>query len=343
MLSIKRVRDVPRPANGEYFVALMVGAPPELAAKYRQLLASVGVLLRHTWNEAHDLGCDVPHDVDLILIVPGPPWRAPYRREFMYRELALGRFVIDAKHRDDVIFALRSNGRVGPPVSLPWNESGGISIVPSAPVEAPLAPIVPILPILPTPPEPPEPLPLAAITQPRPPEPEETPTPMSDALLSDSESARLKEAGLMLKQHRANLGMSAGDVGIEIGKSSGYVYKLEVGALRMSDDACDRLEKLFNLKTGSLPRLSIGTANARPDKKAPTTVAPRKSTTKSAPVKVSINREQLISTLMRLQSELEEVGVEEFSITANHGEYSIVMSGDAFSVTRNDAFSATRK
>lgn len=353
MLSANRIRNVPRPANGEYFVALIIGnSTPDLVNAYRRLLAAEGVLLRHSWPASHRLDQAVPGDVEVILMVPVLPWQGAAFRTFGKREIKLGRFVIDARHHDEVVRTLRAHGYVATPHKLDWPESGGVRIVPpTVPTVTPIAPL-PLPPVLipvPADPDPdPDPIPLAASTT-RPPEPEESPSQMANSNINESEKKILLPAGQMLREQRHHNKWSTKDVGKKIGKSSSYVSNVEGALLRVSSEAADRLEALYGLHSGSLPRLGKSggpkgfQVKNEPVVRTPSRPAPspkrgrppgRPPGRPSTALASTVDREQLVTALMRIHAELAAIGLTNLSIKATHGDYEIDVSTDSFTVRK---------
>jgi len=167
---------------------------------------------------------------------------------------------------------------------------------------------------------------------------------MSTTIIPDKDRRVLIPAGELLRAKRQALGLSSAAVGKKIGKSSGYVSNVETAVLRMSDEAADRLEELYELETNSLPRLGLkpGRRIARKGSTVKKDPALRASTTsrksnkrEPAPALVpTVDRAQLITVLMRIHRELVDNGVEDLSIKARHGDQEIEVTSDSFTVRR---------
>lgn len=334
MLTARRV-DTVRPVNGEFFVALLIGSTPEMLRQYRQELAKHGVLVRHAWPEARS--DEVPGDVDVVLAAPVPSWQSTRLRMFLHRELARGRYVIDARNIGRVIESLKDGNRTAAPIALPWPESGGVRFHP----------------ISPSSPEParsgddgaPAQAPLAAVTPLRPPEHEEHKEPMPDSPISDDEKPQLIAMGKLLRERRFALGpdWSIGRVAKRIGRSRSYVYKSEIGAARTSDEVCDRFEALYGMTPGTLPRFGQRSApkeRSADRPKGTTTMTrtnvkrPPHKTRQLAGPGVTENREVVIAALMRIQGELTGLGLEDITILASYGDLAVSLSNDEFSLKR---------
>lgn len=332
LVTASKVR-APSPRNGEFYVALMIGGTHELVAAYRKLLAPEGVLLRDHWPTGNRTRSAVHASVDIIMLVPCAPWENAQRREFAARELQLGRHVIDARHHDEVVQTLRYQRWVAAPInSTPL--AGVISIVPPPPppVLVPAPPIAPLPDPPPAPPEP-DPLPLAAT---RPPEPKEHHADMVTTKLEDQERQALVAAGRQLYDRRRELNLSSSAVAEKIGKSEGYVYAVERAAVRISHDAADKIERVYGLAAGTLPRLAK--LSTGPKKRGRIDDMPRKTETKrntaTTAVVPAVNRADLIAALIRIHAELAGIGVEDLNIKARHGDDMIEITADSFVVRR---------